>query len=338
MAERSVLHVLPHGGAGGEEYIDLLAGMDGFRFERMALSESRRPLSALARVPAVVRAARGHDLLHVHGDAAAILCRPALGRPSAITLHGLHLLARSRGPSRALLAAALRSAAARARVTICVSGSELQQARWALGDLPGLLMIRNGVVIPEPVRDRERAAARERYGLRRGDLAVAFAGALDERKDPGTLARAVGSARAEGAAVTALLAGEGPQRQALERAGPWVRVLGPLDELRPLFAAADAFCMPSSREGLSLALLEAMAAGLAPVVSDGPGNPEAAGETGIVFPFGDSAALASALAGLAGDPGRAHALGAAARGRAAAEFSAERMVRQTREAYLSALA
>ncbi len=329
-----MLHVLPHSGAGGEEYVELLEGMEGFRFERMALSERRNPALAAARLPAVWRRARKNDLVHVHGDAAAILCLPATRtRPALITLHGLHLVARARGASRRFLAAGLRAAVRRARATICVSESELRLAREALGDLPGLELIRNGVRLPPAVDEAERREARARFGLGEGEFAVAFAGSLDERKDPLTLARAVRLKTG----LRALLAGNGPLRVQVEAEGGAVRVLGPCGDLRPLFAAADAFCLPSRREGLSLALLEAMAAGLPPVVSDGPGNPEAVAAAGLVFPCGDARALADALELLAGDPERAKEIGAAARQRVASEFSAERMVRETREVYLRAL-
>jgi glycosyltransferase involved in cell wall biosynthesis len=95
--------------------------------------------------------------------------------------------------------------------------------------------------------------------------------------------------------------------------------------------------MPSGREGLSLAVLEAMARGLAVVVSDGPGNPDAVGDAGIVFPYGEPQALANALDELASDPGLRARLGEAARERARTRFSAARMIAETREVYERAL-
>ena len=91
--------------------------------------------------------------------------------------------------------------------------------------------------------------------------------------------------------------------------------------------------LPSAREGLSLAVLEAMAAGLPAVVADGAGNPEAVGDAGLVVPTGDGTALAEALAELASDPGRRARLGAAARERARTEFAEDRLFATVREAY-----
>lgn len=340
MTERSVLHVLPHSGAGGEEYVDLLEGMEGFRFERMTLSEVQSPAGALARVPSVIGRARKHDLLHVHGDAAAILCLPAIGlNRSLITLHGMHLVSRSSRLGRRAASAGLSASAKLARGVICVSQWESYEAGLALADfaLGRLTVIHNGVAIGEAIGEAEREAARTRLGLAPDELAVAFAGSLDARKDPLTLARAVTAARAEGVEAVALVAGDGPLRGSVASIGPGVRELGPLADLRPLFAAADAFCMPSLREGLSLSLLEAMAAGLPPLVSAAHGNLEAIAEVGLPFAIGDANELGGLLVWLARNPEEAGKLGSAARARVEAEFSAERMRRETREAYLRAL-
>ena len=73
--------------------------------------------------------------------------------------------------------------------------------------------------------------------------------------------------------------------------------------------------LPSRREGLSFAVLEAMGHGLAMVVADGAGNPEAVGDAGLVLPAGDERAFADALARLAADAALRASLGAAARAR-----------------------
>jgi glycosyltransferase involved in cell wall biosynthesis len=96
--------------------------------------------------------------------------------------------------------------------------------------------------------------------------------------------------------------------------------------------------MPSRHEGLSFAVLEAMAAGVACVVSDGPGNPEAVADSGVVFPAGDADGLRAALARLAADPAQRARLAAAAQERAAAEFSIARFLERMGAVYAEALA
>src|SRR4051812_36041289 len=102
MNERSVLHVLPHGGWGNQTYVDVLADMPGYRFTQIELTSTRHPVAAApwlaARLLTVARRAHGHDLVHLHGEVASIVSLPVLrSRPSVVTLHGLHLLRRGSG-------------------------------------------------------------------------------------------------------------------------------------------------------------------------------------------------------------------------------------------------
>ena len=342
MAERRVLHVLPHRGAGGERYIDLLEAMDGFRFERFALTEGRGKVEALRGAARARRRAAGFDLVHVHGDSAAILCLPVLRRqPGVITFHGLHLLRRTSGVFHSLVAAQLRRAIRRSRAAICISESEHADVLALMGGALGERAVRidNGIPAPAPA-PRPRAEVRAELGLAEHELGVLYAGQLESRKGVLDLLEALETARSDGAALTGLIAGDGPLRAEIEgrAAAMGARVLGERDDVESLLTAADAFVMPSAREGLSLAVLEAMARGLPVVVSDGPGNPDAVGEAGMVVSYGDPAELAAALARLAGDPGLRARLGAAAQERVRDRFSAERMIEETRGVYERALA
>ncbi|MGE5527168.1 MAG: hypothetical protein ACM3Q9_00715, partial [Methanosarcina sp.] len=78
----TVLHVLPHPGGGAETYIDLLEGLEGYEHRRIALSVSRSRLrgvpSVLGRLRELRRLSRSADLVHLHGDMAAMLAAPAL--------------------------------------------------------------------------------------------------------------------------------------------------------------------------------------------------------------------------------------------------------------------
>jgi glycosyltransferase involved in cell wall biosynthesis len=332
-----VLHVLPHPGGGGETYVRALSGMAGWRAGRLCLAAdaaAASPAALLMRgLGGVTWQSQVHDLLHVHGEAAAALCLPALAlRPSVVTLHGLHLLRRLQGARRRLAAANLRLVLRAASRTICVSQAEMQDLAATVGAPAArrAVVVLNGV---EPARApdaAERAEARRRFSIPADAVVGAVVGALGEVKDPVTAAQA-----ARQAGLLLVFAGEGPLRAGVEAAGG--RVLGKLGEARPALAAADFFVLPSLREGLSFAVLEAMALGLAPVVSDAPGNPEAVGDAGIVVRRGDVAGFAAAFARLR-DPATRAALGARARERASQAFGAERMLRETRQVYEEALA
>jgi glycosyltransferase involved in cell wall biosynthesis len=341
----AVLHVLPHRGGGGETYIDLLEGLTEFSHRRTALSAGRTPAQAAAslplRAPALASAARRADLVHVHGDTAALLALPLLrGRPTVVTTHGLHLLRRVTGPGRAVVVAGLRAAVRAADRIVCTSHAERDELAALLGDgsAARLVVVHNGIDLPPVVDPRVRAAARAELELDDGEVAALFLGELHERKAPLDAVAAAQAARTRGAPLVLLVAGDGPQAAAVERhAGPAVRPMGFRRDVDRLLAAADLMVMPSAREGLSFAVLEAMGRGLAMVVSDGPGNPEAVGDAGVVVPVGDRNALADALTSLATDPARRDRLGAAARDRVRATFALEPLREGVHDAYRAAL-
>jgi glycosyltransferase involved in cell wall biosynthesis len=91
--------------------------------------------------------------------------------------------------------------------------------------------------------------------------------------------------------------------------------------LADLLAAADVYAFPSRHEGLAVAPIEALAAGLPVVASDARGVADVVGGAGVVVPTGDAAALAGAIGELLADPGRRAELGRRARARAEERYS-----------------
>ena len=131
-----------------------------------------------------------------------------------------------------------------------------------------------------------------------------------------------------------VMVGDGPLRaeaQALlDQAGvadlAWLP--GERSDVAEVMRGLDCFVLPSLAEGISNTILEAMASGLPVVASRVGGNPELveAGQTGVLVPAGDVAALADALVGMAGDPACAQAMGRAGRARVERHFSLQAMV------------
>lgn len=341
--ERRVLHLLPHPGGGGETYVDLLSGIDGFAAERHYLTAGRTKLEAIRGRAGAIRAAGEADLVHLHGDAVTAICAEALARrPGVVTLHGMHLTRRSRGPILATLTRRMRSAARRAVALICLGEAELGDAAAILGPelSEKLTVIPNGVRLQAP-DPGARARVRAELGLGPNTVAAIYAGQLEERKGVLDLAGALKRARAAapGIELVGVICGSGPlsgrMREVLA-GGPDI-FLGQRPDLPELLTAADIGVMPSAREGLSFAVLEMMGAGLALIVSDSAGNPDAVGEAGVTTPFGDPGALANAINELAGDPAQRERLGRAARDRVDAEFSVEAMLDATAAVYRQAL-
>jgi glycosyltransferase involved in cell wall biosynthesis len=342
---RRVLHVLPHRGGGAETYIDLLEGMEGYVHERAALSATREPLRSLPSIvrrwPGVAREARRADLVHAHGDVASSLALPLLrSRPSVVTTHGLHFLRRAGGPRASAARTAMRAVVGAAAQTVCTSTAERDELVALLGPAVAdrLVVVHNGVALPPETGAEARRAARAALDVAGDDVVALYLGRLEERKEPLVAVEAAGRARERGAPVLLLVAGEGPLAgEVAARSGPAVRPLGQRADPDRLLAAADVLLLPSAREGLAMAALEAMAHGVATVVSDGPGNPEAVGDAGVVAPVGDIEAWTGVLVRLAADPDERARLGAAARARVAHEFSVERFLSGIAHAYDAAL-
>jgi len=198
----------------------------------------------------------------------------------------------------------------------------------------------NGVPIP-PAPDAARknagraALAEVNPSLTMPDdapLAV-YAGRLHEAKGLGDLLAAWKGVVAARPDARLWLAGEGPYREALESRMVELELLGRVflvgmfDSVDELLAAADLFVLPSREEGPSLALLEAMAAGLPIVATDIPGNRELVtdGRHGLLVPGRHVDALRAAISHVLGEPELAARLGAAARDHAASRFSLARM-------------
>lgn len=142
-----------------------------------------------------------------------------------------------------------------------------------------------------------------------------------------------------------LIVGDGPERDTLQAqieahgmAGS-IRLSGARDDVPRLLGAGDIFCLPSRQEGLGLAVIEAMAAGLPVVATNVGGIPEVvqADETGILVPPNDAEAIAKAIATLRDDTIRARSMGMKGQERARRHFDAPTMVGATRDVYAKAL-
>ncbi len=114
-----------------------------------------------------------------------------------------------------------------------------------------------------------------------------------------------------------------------------VRFTGTLDDVRPALSAMDLFALPSREEGMSNALMEAMAAGRPIVATDVGGNGEVLdrGRLGVLVPSDDAFALGDAIAGLLDDGARAGALARAAREHVAARWGARAKVAELEAFY-----
>ena len=128
------------------------------------------------------------------------------------------------------------------------------------------------------------------------------------------------------------------QIEAWQREGV-VEWLGHVDDINPWFSQASIVCLPSYREGMPKALLEAAAAGCAVVTTDTTGCREAIiiGETGDLVPVRDSVTLATVLLALMQDRSRRERYGYAGRKLAIERYGIDAVVKTTLEIYQSLL-
>lgn len=276
-----------------------------------------RELPALARVISRV----GPDVVHLHSSKAGLAGRLALRgrRPTLFQPNGWSFLAVDGLLRRGSLAWE-RAGARWSHLTICVSEDE-RRVGLAAGIAPPMAVVANGVDLDRhrPGDERARRDARRRLDLPDGPLVVCV-GRLCRQKGQDVLLDAWPAVRREVPSARLALVGDGPTEAELRaRGADGVRLVGHSDEVGRWLRAADLLAMPSRWEGMSFALLEAMACGLAVVASDVEGAREALGpDAGAIVPVADREALAAAIVQRLGDPARRAAEGAAARRRAEA--------------------
>lgn len=164
-----------------------------------------------------------------------------------------------------------------------------------------------------------------------GTLHVATLARADPIKRTGDLIDAAERAVRAGASIRLTLAGDGLLRAELEQrasSADWIRVIPRVDDVAEFLQDVDVFVLASDHEAAPRALLEAMACGVACVVTEVGGMPwmlrtETAELAGRLVPPRDPVALAAVLIDLARDPAARRRLGERARARVTEAYSAE---------------
>jgi glycosyltransferase involved in cell wall biosynthesis len=351
-------------GGGPAHVRDLVAGLSGsdFRFTVagpgggalvgaleaagaafVPLPADRLSLGALGSAVRLARERRVH-VVHSHGKGAGLYGRIAArlsGAAAIHTFHGIHHAGYS--PLYLVLERAL---ARWSFAVVHVSASQAAEAT-ALGLAPPG---RSRVIVNGVDAERLRAAAargpltREGLGLDPGALVLATVARFDPVKRLEVLLRALPLLRRRAPAAQLLVVGDGPERDRLralaDRIDPDHRVVfaGAIPDAARVLPLVDLYVTASRREGLPLAVLEAMACGLPVLATRAPGHVDAVedGLTGRLVDVDDAAGLAEAAADLLGDPARRAAMGRAGRERAERLFARSRMLAEIADLYREA--
>jgi glycosyltransferase involved in cell wall biosynthesis len=174
-------------------------------------------------------------------------------------------------------------------------------------------------------------------------------GMLEERKGHRYLLEAIAianRARSEAPRIKCAIAGEGSKRDELATFAKELGIardvlfLGMIGDSRQLLDALDAFVFPSLKEGLGVALLEAMACGLPVVASRAGGVIDIVedNQSGVLVAPRDAASIADAIATLVTDTPRRANLGSAGRVRIVENFSIDATTKKTIDLYWASLA
>ncbi|MGH2937675.1 MAG: glycosyltransferase [Solirubrobacterales bacterium] len=270
------------------------------------------------------------DLVHAQNVKSSVTARAAAvaghpdGRPPVLaTFHGVL-------PDEYARAARLLHAADH---TVCVS-ADLQESIVAAGlGSRRTSLVRNAITAAEPLGAAERAALNEELGLD-GAPVVAIVGRLVPQKAHERFVAAAAGVAARLPATRFLILGDGPRRAEIEGLvaaadlGGSVTFTGVRSDARRVIARADLLVFSSEWEGLSIAALEALAAGTPVVSTDVQGMRELLVESGAgaVVPRDDGTALGDRIVGLLSDEEERRRMGDAAERMIAAEYSIETMV------------
>jgi L-malate glycosyltransferase len=325
--------------------------LDGQGAWASELTDLGIPVLALNRAPgfrpglglAIGRLADEHqiDVLHCHHYSPFVYGRIAALRNRRLrvvfTEHGRLSDA---GPS--LKRRLINPILGRMPATICAVSGDLRRHMIAEG-LPRhrVRVIHNGIDLGPRPSKIARSTARLALGLPQDSYVVGAVGRLDPVKDLATLLDAAAGMAPGLPRLKVAIIGDGPERAALEqriaalRLHDVVRLVGYRKDVRELLPAFDVYTNTSTHEGVSLTILEAMAAALPVVATRVGGTPEVVvdRDTGLLVPARSAGDLASALASFEGDPRRRRAAGEAGRIRVERDFSVKTMAHAYFDAY-----
>jgi glycosyltransferase involved in cell wall biosynthesis len=191
-------------------------------------------------------------------------------------------------------------------------------------------VIPNGIQMPGPVQPESREQLRRELGSNVSDPIIITVGRFSQAKGYEDMIKAFSLLRDHGKKPVLLMVGSGNQAESIQaqvdslNLHESVILAGERQDVPQLLAASDVFASSSHREGLPLAVLEAMMAGL-PVVATSVGDiPNVVTEeTGVIVPPHQPEQLAAAIEKLLDDPEQRQLMGRAARQRAIHEYSVD---------------
>lgn len=366
MAKLKVLEVIRQGQIGGGEshLLDLIYYLDKEQVEPVCLSftdgemihrlkqmgitchviESQKPfdIRVQKQVMELIRE-EGVQLVHAHGSRAAsniLFPVKKLHLPLVYTVHGW-----SFHDDQSLLVKKLRGWSEKiicyyANQVICVSQSNKDTGREVFG-LKDALVIENGVNLDRFDPDAQFKNLRQDLGFEESDFVVGFIARCTKQKNPIVFLESLVKAHATNPSVKGLFVGEGDMDAEVDAFIQQHQMQGYIyrspfrTDVPDLLHCIDVYCLPSLWEGLSIALLEAMAMRKAIIATPTDGTKEVMEheKSGLIIPFDDVPALANAISTYYMDHELMDQCSVQARQYVAERFNAKRVAESVLEIY-----
>jgi len=339
-AQRVNIHVITQRNSSDLKPFEVIDGVPVHRLPMLGPKATASFMFTLAALP-LLRRLRPH-LVHAHG-----LFSPAITAVAAKRLFGIPIVAKvMRGGTLGDLTHLRRETLGEQRIAtvgrwvdafITIS-HEIDEELAEIGVLSDRRQfIPNGVDIERftLLPADEKRALRVSLGLPDVPIAI-FTGRLNPEKRIDQLISIWPIIRKVHPEALLLLLGTGTEEAKLKQlAGAGIQFLGQVEDVAPYLQAADLFVLPSATEGLSNALLEALAAGLAAVATDIGGATDVIehGSSGWLIPPDDVPALQEGILTLLADADRRNCLGRKGRERVVEHYALPATANHLRELY-----
>ena len=283
------------------------------------------------------------ELIHAHGSRAAsnmLVSAWQSHLPLVYTVHGWSFHQDQSKLIHSLRKYSEKVICSRSQQVICVSESNRVTGVEEFG-LKNAMVIENGVNLNKFLPHPERTKIRSEFGFSDDDFVAGFIGRMTIQKDPINYLKAIGLAHQKDPRVKGLLIGDGDMKAETDafiqsnQMASFVRTDGFRTDVPELLNAIDVFCLPSLWEGLSIALLEAMASARPVVVTPTDGAKEIIQDqhNGCIIGFNEPQALAAQLQLLLNDEKLRQKLGANARQLILDRFDSSQVSRQVEKLY-----
>ena len=366
MAKLKVLEVIRQGQIGGGEshLLDLIYFLDKEKIEPICLSfsdgemvnrlkqmgitchviDTKKPFD-LSVQRGIVKLMQNENiqLIHAHGSrAASNILYPArkFHLPLVYTVHGWsfhddqpYIVRKLRGYSEKIICSS-------ASQVICVSESNKETGRKVFG-LKNAIVIENGVNLDKFNPEASYKNLRSEFGFSESDFIVGFIARCTKQKNPFVFLSALEKVHSTNPSVKGLFVGEGDMDEEVDAFIRQHQMSGYLyrspfrTDVPDLLNCIDVYCLPSLWEGLSIALLEAMAMKKAIIATPTDGTKEMLRheENGLLIPLNDNSALADSICRFGNDSFLMNKCSESARVFVAERFNAKRVADSVMSVY-----